>query len=164
MISELKKKLKIPGITLLHKIGVKPNHLTITGLILAITALFTKPLTSIILFTASFIIDLMDGNLARRYKLTSKFGGVLDSVSDKIIETLFIYHYFNNAIAVGLSIIISYIKHRSRLKINSLFDRAQRMTYLLIAIILRIDNNLIIFNSLCIIAIIQLMIKTYEKN
>ncbi|MFA5406767.1 MAG: CDP-alcohol phosphatidyltransferase family protein [Candidatus Nanoarchaeia archaeon] len=153
---------------------IKPNHLTITGLVLGITALFTQKWISLLLFSTAFALDLADGWLARKKKLSTAFGGVLDSVSDKIIEVLFIYYISNlmNAqglgiIVAGLSIMISYVKQRAGLKNKTIFDRAQRMIYLLITTIFFKEQAIIayvIFISLCLIAITQLMVKSYKKN
>lgn len=162
-----KKRIVLP-VSFLHKLGIKPNHLTVAGLILAITALFLPLIPALILFTASFILDVFDGNLARRFKLITKFGGILDSVCDKIVEVLFIYYMASSfnignlaILSAGLSILISYVKHRSGLKINSFFDRAQRLIFLLLT---PLSPVLIfyLFNILCVFALIQLISKIYK--
>lgn len=173
MLAKKKKKLRIPGVKTLYKLGVKPNHLTITGLLIAVTAFFTPLSTGLILFSTAFFIDVLDGNLARNHKLTSKFGGVLDSTIDKIVEALFITYLgiqlgaqTQGMMAVGLSIMISYIKHRSGLSLTSFFDRGERLIFLLITTILLSNQatiNFIIYNALCTLAIIQLMHKVRQR-
>jgi len=169
MLAKKKKKLKMPLVKLLYKLGVKPNHITIIGLSLAIIALFTPLGIALTLFATSFLLDVIDGNLARRYKLTTKFGGLLDSVSDKIVELLFIYYLstlYNvtnlSIIAAGLSIMISYTKHRAGIKAHTIFDRAERLIFLLISTILFNNNmNIVLYGfiALCTIAITQVMVK-----
>lgn len=176
MLSRFKKNLKIPGVDLLYKIGLNPNHVTIIGLFIAFIAVFQEYYLGLVLFTVSFLMDLFDGSLARKYKLSSKFGGVLDSVSDKIIEMLFIYFLVvklsvqtMGVLSVGLSIMISYVKHRSSLSLSSFFDRGERIIFLLI-IALFFNNKLSdvifgfnLYNAMCVFAIIQLMVKVKNK-
>lgn len=173
MLAKQKKKMKIPGVDLLYKLGVKPNHLTLIGLLIGVTAFFMPPATALILFPIAFFIDVLDGNLARSHKLTSKLGGVLDSAVDKIVEVLFITYLANllniqlqGMIAVGFSIMISYIKHRSGLELVSFFDRGERLIYLL-AITLLLSNYAAlmfnVYNALCITAMMQLMIKVSRR-
>jgi len=173
MLAKKKKTLKIPLVKILYKLRVKPNHLTITSLILALISLTQNFWTSMTFFGLSFILDVLDGNLARRYKLTSKFGGFLDSITDKLVELLFIYYLsvnFNIAslgiIASGLSIMISYAKHRSRLELHTFFDRAERLIYLLIGMILFNDYAWLVmlnFIILCSLALTQLIIKVRSE-
>jgi phosphatidylglycerophosphate synthase len=174
MLAKIKKKLKIPLINTLNKIGVKPNHLTYLALIIALIAL-TQPLyVALTLFFTSFILDVMDGNLARRHGKTTKFGGVLDSVFDKIVELLFIYYLGNQfnvqglaVISGGLSIMISYTKQRSGMDgLTTFFDRAERMIFLTLSSLL-IPNSfqtvLAVFIILCSIVIAQLLLKVKKS-
>ena len=175
MLAKRKKALRIPGVDLLARLGVKPNHLTLLGLIIGVTAVFQEFTTGIILFSVAFLLDLLDGNLARRHELTTHFGGVLDSVIDKLVEVLFIYYLavkFSvqtmGMLSIGLSILISYVKHRADLKIHSFFDRAERLIYLLLVALFLSDLNQFIlafnvYNLLCLGAITQLMVKSYES-
>ncbi len=44
-----------------------------------------KNLTATLLFVAAALTDLLDGYIARRYRLTTAFGAFLDPVADKLI-------------------------------------------------------------------------------
>ncbi len=153
---------------------IKPNHLTIIGLTLGVVAVFTQPTIALILFTASFALDLTDGWLARKTKQATKFGGLLDSTSDKVIEVLFIYYISNlmgvqslGILAAGASIMVSYAKHRAGIKMRTVFDRAQRIIFLLAIVILFNQYAVIaylMFITLSVIAITQVMVRAYAKN
>jgi len=173
MLAKKKKSLYIPGVTVLYKLGVKPNHLTVIGLILAVIALFQPLVPALILFATAFVIDVLDGNLARKHNLKTVFGGFLDSVIDKTVEILFIFYIANlygvqqlGMLAIGLSIMISYVKHRARLELHSFFDRAERLIFLLLFIIFFNNQAVIafsVYNIFCSLAIIQLIVKVARR-
>jgi len=140
-----------------------PNAITIAGLLLAVIGLALPYEVGVWFFIASFLADVLDGFVARKLGKTTKFGGVLDSVSDKIVEILFIYYlslWFGQAnlciIAAGLSIMISYTKHRAGLSSKTFFDRPQRMIFLLISPFY-FAPMLYIFIALCLIDIALLL-------
>ncbi len=80
---------------------VSANQLTIIGLVFGILAAFVIYLSikfpftlefnilACILMVFSFVLDTMDGTIARAEKPT-KFGGILDIFSDRTVETLII--------------------------------------------------------------------------
>src|SRR5256886_9774512 len=79
---------------LFHRIGLSPNSLTALGFLLWIVAsiLYWGGLsgwewgaTIVVLLVAGFL-DAVDGAMARKYAKVSKFGGVLDSVLDRLGE------------------------------------------------------------------------------
>lgn len=70
-----------------------PNILTILRIFLSIGLLFTKPYTSdfYIICIIAEITDVLDGYIARKINVVSKFGALLDTVSDSImVVVLFI--------------------------------------------------------------------------
>jgi len=152
---------------------ISPDLITITGLLFAVIGFYFEPPIGFIFFAFSFLMDVTDGWVARRFKKVTKFGGVLDSVFDKIVEVLFLAYITVNyavgglgVLAAGFSVIISYTKHRSGLKLKSVFDRAQRMIFLLVAVLFFSDylvSMLLLFNALCLFAIIELMVKVKNK-
>src|SRR5207245_11100884 len=77
-----------------HRAGLTPNSLTSLGFLLWIVAsiLYWGGLsgwewgaTIVVLLVAGFL-DAVDGAMARKYAKVSKFGGVLDSVLDRLGE------------------------------------------------------------------------------
>ena len=66
-------------------------------------------LTSFLLFTAAAWSDFLDGFLARRYKITSNLGSLLDLLADKVLVSsilIFLVFYTGNIYILILSTII----------------------------------------------------------
>lgn len=77
-----------------------PSLLTITSLLLGLfaidSAVNNNPMLSVYLILLASIFDLLDGRLARALKVTSDFGGELDSLSDFItfgVAPAFVMYY-----------------------------------------------------------------------
>jgi len=103
-----------PLVIILKKLGISPNIITIIGLG---TTLFSAYLISAgyfmiggIVLIISSVFDLLDGALARSMGKATVFGGVLDSISDRIGE-----------IAIFCGLLIFYIAEPMRLEIILLF-------------------------------------------
>lgn len=146
-----------PIIVLLNKTGATPNMLTIIGLLINILGSYliikgNLIFAGIIILFAG-IFDMLDGFLARKMNKKTKFGGFLDSVTDRISEgviylSILIYYLnlnlsFNSAIVycvMFLSFLISYIRARAGgLKINceeGFFTRTERIVTLIIGLLL----------------------------
>jgi archaetidylinositol phosphate synthase len=79
---------------LFHKVGLSPNSLTALGFFLWIAAslLYWGGLSgwewgaSVLVLVVAGYFDAVDGAMARKYAKVSKFGGVLDSVLDRLGE------------------------------------------------------------------------------
>ena len=73
-------------IPILYKLKFTPNIVTTIGNIIGIMALYFLYCNNIYIFIILCIIrqlfDCMDGEMARKYKLTSKFGDIYEHVSD----------------------------------------------------------------------------------
>ncbi len=80
-----------------------PNVLTISRIFLCPLALFllfqNKFLPSAILFFVGAASDYLDGYIARKYNCTTKLGGLLDPVADKII----LVSFFTSLMSLGIS-------------------------------------------------------------
>jgi phosphatidylglycerophosphate synthase len=78
------------AVDLLYKAGVKPDHLTITGLLMSIIAVYPlmngRLLIGISIVGAASVLDVLDGHMARRHDITSKRGELLDSVLDRVSD------------------------------------------------------------------------------
>lgn len=61
-----------------------PNIITSSRIIATLCLLFIEPLSGLyfILYTLAGISDILDGYLARKFKVVSEFGSRLDSISD----------------------------------------------------------------------------------
>lgn len=97
-----------PVVALLFRLGVRADHLTVLGLLLsglAGWAYFDGHFRLGALFLAlSGICDILDGQLARRAGVVSRFGAFLDSTLDRLGEGLvlvgIIGFYLRNLVAL----------------------------------------------------------------
>lgn len=129
-----------PLVHLVKKMGIKPNHITIMGLVLNVVA--ALHLVSYfrwesmdygdnlfgfgIILGFAGLMDTIDGRLARLYDMKSKFGAFFDSVVDRYSEfimfmgILLYYYYFDHLVGIILtflaligSIMVSYNRSRA---------------------------------------------------
>ncbi|MCL2839262.1 MAG: CDP-alcohol phosphatidyltransferase family protein [Defluviitaleaceae bacterium] len=70
--------------------------LTVSRIIGALSLLFVAPLSAVFFVIYSWCItsDLLDGFLARRAKVTSNFGALLDSVADLLVALVMLTIFF----------------------------------------------------------------------
>ncbi|HRU38393.1 MAG TPA: CDP-alcohol phosphatidyltransferase family protein [Candidatus Goldiibacteriota bacterium] len=145
-----------PIIAFFDRIGITPNMLTLFGLTVNIAAAFL--ITSGFLPSAGLIIlfagvfDMLDGALARKTGKKSRFGGFLDSVTDRISEGAFylaiVLLYINEGkgpmaglsyAAMFLSFLISYIRARAgAMQIDceeGFFTRTERIITLVLGLL-----------------------------
>ena len=81
---------EVPGARLLGAMGLSPNAVTLLGFCVAAAAAGLVGagylLAGGILFLAGSVLDLMDGAMARQSGRVTSFGGLLDSVMDRLGE------------------------------------------------------------------------------
>lgn len=81
-----------PLVALLHRLGVHADHLTIAGLVLSALSGFAFYLgharTGALMLLLAGLCDILDGELARRAGLASRFGAFLDSTLDRLSEAV----------------------------------------------------------------------------
>ncbi len=101
---------KITSFIVSRKIPITPNHVSIISFLISIGAgifyILKNPIIGGILVQLSSIIDGVDGELARVLGKTSRFGGFLDAVLDRIADIIIIatYAYFTaNILSLGLN-------------------------------------------------------------
>lgn len=153
MLSRIKPwttDLAKPFAEILAKIGVKPNYLTILGLIFGLTSAYfiiSKEITVAAFFVLlSSICDLLDGALARTANLKSDFGGFLDSVTDRYVDVILFLAlgiYGVEWIAIGLALsgalLVSYTRARAENVIEKcdvgIAERGERLLILLVGMI-----------------------------
>jgi CDP-diacylglycerol--glycerol-3-phosphate 3-phosphatidyltransferase len=87
----IRERLLIVG-SALFRLGLTPNILTVTGVILnlgvALVIAFGDPRLGGVLLLVASAFDMLDGAVARASGLTSRFGGFLDSTLDRYSEVL----------------------------------------------------------------------------
>jgi archaetidylinositol phosphate synthase len=153
--NKILKRLSNDLIDILSSTSVKPIHLTITSLLLALASSFIYYFSrdSIYLyfvagalFLLSGFLDALDGALARKKNMESKSGAFLDSTLDKIGESAIFTGIIASgavtalwgSLALSSSILVSYTRSRAEslgvdLKGVGLMERAERMILISIA-------------------------------
>lgn len=179
-LKELSEKILSPVITMLAKAKITPNMVTWFGLFINIIGAYFAAIgqfvTAAIIILFASIFDMIDGSLARRTNQKSKFGGFLDSVTDRVSEAavylaLIIYYYYiykgpdNYGIvlsfcAMFLSFMVSYLRARAGgLKIDcsaGIFTRPERMVVLIISFFAgQVIAALWIISVLSLVTVIQ---------
>ncbi len=170
----------IPIVRLFVFAKIKPNHITLLGLVFAIVCFYLLIngmwlIASLILLFSGFF-DMLDGSIARYSNNATLFGKFLDSFIDRVCESLilcgiliyFIFSEVNNITSllayttICTSIIVSYSRARAEsLGIESkegLMTRAPRVLSLTIGLLIFSFSQNPIISSLSIIDITLLFI------
>ena len=153
MLSKLKpitsEKLK-PITSKLIQIGIKPNHLTVFGLVSGVIASISISCKSVyigaLFVLLSGFFDMLDGALARTYGLVSSFGEFLDSVVDRYVDILIfislgIYgvDWLLIAIAMSGSLLVSYTRAKAEKIVErcdvGIAERGERLILISIGLI-----------------------------
>ena len=94
-VDELSYKLADHISPVAYKFNITPNQITILGIITGLAGCYYLYIDnlylSFLLIMISFFLDCLDGHHARKYKLTSEFGDLLDHIGDIIKTTTLIY-------------------------------------------------------------------------
>ena len=167
----LAHRIADPIVRTLSKSGITPNTLTLINLALNIVAAYVIAtghfLVGGTLVLIAGLFDLLDGALARFSGQTTKFGAVLDSVSDRISEAailcgLLVWYIRQEAspeivpililaVLTG-SFLVSYVRARAeglgwQCQVG-LFTRAERVIVLAIGLLI---NQILI--ALCVLVV-----------
>jgi archaetidylinositol phosphate synthase len=149
-----------------HRIGLTPNMITGTGMLLAFLSAFAYAewqnpewqsrtfflLLAFVLLLLSGFCDALDGIVARLYGQATVFGGFLDSVLDRYADAAVYFGIILGGLCtilwVGLiaivgSLLVSYSRARAEaagIKMESvgLAERAERMIILLVATLIAV--------------------------
>lgn len=137
-----------------HRAGLSPNSLTVIGFLLSLAAgtLYWGGLSGwewiavILVFVIASFFDAVDGAMARKYSKVSKFGGVLDSVLDRIGEIALYAGLIAGSLvqswigiwAMSASLMVSYVRARVSvegvtLKGVGIAERPERLLILIVA-------------------------------
>lgn len=124
------ERIRSPIVRVLAAVGVRPNHLTVLGALIAVGAGYAASqgmlLPAGIVFLAGSLMDGLDGALARHTDSVSRTGAFLDSVLDRVGEAALLIgvtFYFAQeedtlavvatAAALALSMLVSYARARA---------------------------------------------------
>lgn len=71
-----------------HKLGLSPNMITTLSVIFSCASIYSlykhRFIVAIILYIISYFCDCLDGYVARKYNMISKFGDLYDHISDTV--------------------------------------------------------------------------------
>jgi len=185
-LKSLSEKLLEPIVALLNFLKITPNLLTVSGFFINLIASYYIYIdnfnaAAIIILLAS-LFDIMDGILARKTNMKTKFGGFLDSTVDRLSEgvlylgVLLFYIKISekNGIilsysAMFFSFLISYTRARAGgLKIDceiGIFTRPERIIVLIIGLLInQLLITLVVINIFSFITVIQRIIKVYKDS
>ena len=174
MLTRLRKEVE-GALTLiakfLHSLGLNPFSMSLLGLVCAFLSgisyymLAMRPWISWvapILLLLSGLFDALDGAMARVYGQVTKFGGVIDSVFDRIGE-VFVYcgiilggfsSLFWGLVALVASLMVSYIRSRAeaegaKMEGVGIAERPERIVILAVATFIgQIELGLIVIGCL----------------
>ncbi|MCX7739145.1 MAG: CDP-alcohol phosphatidyltransferase family protein [Hydrogenothermaceae bacterium] len=144
---------------LLYRVRITPNFLTVFSIVFVVVGSYFVYIEEFLLggifILIGNIFDALDGALARKYGLVSKFGAFLDSVVDRYADMiplfsillLFKESFFYSVLtilAISGSLMTSYVKARAEgLGVDcnvGLFERPERSVVLILGLILNIPT------------------------
>jgi hypothetical protein len=81
---------------ILYNLGLTPNGITTLSLLTGLLSIYKftqgKYYLSAATYALSYYFDCLDGHMARRYKMTSKFGDYYDHIKDILVGFLLLYY------------------------------------------------------------------------
>jgi archaetidylinositol phosphate synthase len=169
-----------------HEAGLSPNGLTVLGFFLSITVSLLywgglggwEWMAAVLILVIAGYFDAVDGAIARRYSRVSKFGGVLDSVLDRIGEIALYTGLLAGALVplwVGLwaltsALMVSYVRARVSiegvtLKGVGIAERPERLLILMAATLFSQLSNAILPAAVLLIALLSsftILVRVYR--
>lgn len=127
VLSKLKRsvdQLLYRPASLLVRIGITPNVLTLIGLLVGVIAGAALALglfiAGALLILATGFIDTLDGAVARNEKATTRIGGTMDSIFDRYVDCFILIglgiagiNWLYVAIALMGSLLVSYVRAKA---------------------------------------------------
>jgi archaetidylinositol phosphate synthase len=173
------KGIVIPIVKVIARTGVRPNHITILGLIFAIIFILFIWLKyiylSLLFLILSNLMDGIDGELARLTNSVSASGAFLDSTIDRLEDSLYLISFiFLNVNAmlisflIAFSITISYIRAKAEsLKIQmegvGIIERGERLLFILIAFLFSIIGLNDFATYILLLLLVLSIITVYQR-
>ncbi|BDZ72037.1 archaetidylinositol phosphate synthase [Methanobacterium petrolearium] len=172
MLNKLRPQFQRLISPLASKISLHPNILTIIGLLVSLLAAYAfsqkNLLAGALLILLSGFFDVIDGAVARNNNTKSKFGGLLDSTSDRFADAFIIIGiiyggYVNwlwGVLALIASFSVSYVRARAEvegIKCDvGIAERAERLVIILAGAFIGYFTNPHFFMSMAILLVIIL--------
>lgn len=178
MLDRLRPQVKMILDPIAKRIRINPNILTVTGLLVSLVSAYMFAIDNLLigglLIALSGFVDMLDGAVARNNYQTTKFGGILDSTSDRFADAFIIIgiiyggyvNWIFGILALHASLTVSYVRARAEsegIKCNvGIAERAERLVIIMIGAFLSYFTSFQLFNmNLLGIAIVLIMILGY---
>ena len=155
-----------------------PNYISISRSIIAIALLITKTFSIIfyIMYIYCGLSDMLDGFLARKYKITSEFGAKIDSIADivfvfvsllkilPVIEiTIEIYIWIAIIVLIKVfNIICGYIYHKRLILLHTIANKFTGLVLFVIPLIKGFIDIKILEILICGVATFSAMQEGYS--
>lgn len=152
------------------KTGISPNVFTLIGLLLSIVAAgaFARGnlVYALLFLVMASVLDILDGAVARAQRTVTKFGGYLDSVTDRYADIFILIgiamylkeHYILIMVVISGSILVSYARARSESLIDKcdvgIAERSERLIILMFATLLAIVGVDLFYEALLLLAVL----------
>jgi len=141
----------------LNRIGLKPNMVTIIGLIGNFAAAYLLAIGEItwggLLVLVIAPIDALDGTMARLRGKTTRFGGFVDSVTDRYSELLVfggLLFYFTSHFQL-IPIILCYLAAAGSIMVSYTRARAEALNYeAKVGLLTRVERYIVLIPCLII--------------
>ncbi len=178
MLNRLRPQVKLILDPIAKKIRINPNILTVLGLLVSLISAYMFATGNLLmgglLIALSGFVDMLDGAVARNNYQTTKFGGLLDSTSDRFADAFIIIgiiyggyvNWIYGILALHASLTVSYVRARAEsegIECNvGIAERAERLVIIMIGAFLSYFTSIQLFNMNPLgIAIVLIMILGY---
>ncbi len=168
-----------PVVNAIADLGVKPNHITLTGFAVGLFSAYLIA-EGFLRLGALFLIfsglmDTLDGALARKRGMVSKFGGFLDSVLDRYVDIAVIsafgfvgVSWIIIVLALSGALMVSYTRARAEREIDrcdvGIAERGERAAIIAVGLLTGfLWQSLLLVAILSHITAIQRILYTYKK-
>lgn len=162
----------------LHRLGLKPNHITVMSFCCSLAAALSfvlvadhslKEASAGILLLLSGLFDATDGIMARLYGEESNFGAFLDSILDRVSEIILystlmyskLVDWWLGLTALSASLMVSYARARgeqlgAKMKGVGIAERPERLLILAAATFLdQLNVGVLLIALLSVITVLQ---------
>ena len=145
-----------------------PNYISISRIIMSIALLFLKTfsITFYIIYIYCGLSDMLDGFLARKYKITSQFGAKIDSIADMIfvfVSVLKIIPFIKISIIIYIwiiiivlikvfNIILGYIYYKKLILVHTIANKITGFVLFIIPLMIEFIDIKILESLICGIA------------
>lgn len=171
-------------VDIFYKVKITPNILTVAGLVFVLAGsyfIYTQEFFKAgLLIIIGNLFDALDGSLARRHNLSSKFGAFLDSVIDRLSDVIPLFvllynfkndplYFFLTALAIVGSVMTSYTKARAEglgIECNlGLLERPERSIILIAGLLLsNVNISIVLISVGSAITSIQRILWVYRSS